>query len=116
VRGYCGLTDAYGEWSSPLEVEVYQDHNPGEPEGIGHVAVEDGLSYVVPNPTRGVTNVMSSCRMQRIELYDIKGMKVHELEVDGIFAVVDASTWPKGVYIVAMYLDHGVKTRRLVVQ
>ena len=59
---------------------------------------------------------MSSCRMQRIELYDIKGMKVHELEVDGIFAVVDASTWPKGVYIVAMYLDHGVKTRRLVVQ
>lgn len=117
VRGYCGLTDAYGEWSSPLEVEVYQDHDPGTGrEGIGHEAVEDGMLYMVPNPTSGVTNVMSSYRMRRIAVYDIKGVKVHEQEVDGISAVVDASTWPKGVYIVAMYLDHGVKTRRLVVQ
>ena len=113
VRGYCSLTEEYGQWSEPVEVEVFQDP---EPEGIGREAVEDGMTYMVPNPTSGVTNVMSSYRMQRIAVYDTKGTKVHEQEVDGIAAKVDASAWPKGVYIVAMYLDHGVKTRRLVVQ
>jgi hypothetical protein len=113
VRGYCSLTEEYGQWSEPVEVEVFQDP---EPEGIGREAVEDGMTYMVPNPTSGVTNVMSSYRMQRIAVYDTKGTKVHEQEVDGIAAEVDASSWPKGVYIVAMYLDHGVKTRRLVVQ
>ena len=113
VRGYCSLTEEYGQWSEPVEVEVFQDP---EPEGIGREAVEDGMTYMVPNPTSGVTNVMSSYRMQRIAVYDTKGTKVHEQEVDGIAAEVDASAWPKGVYIVAMYLDHGVKTRRLVVQ
>ena len=35
VRGYCSVTGEYGEWTSPLEVEIFQ---PGhqEPEGIEH--------------------------------------------------------------------------------
>ena len=73
VRGYCSVTGEYGEWTSPLEVEIFQ---PGheEPEGIEH-----------PGD-------------------------------DGISTMVDVSSLPSGTYIAALYLPHGVATKKLVVE
>ena len=115
VRGYCSVTDEYGEWTSPLEVEIFQ---PGheEPEGIEHPGDLGRFTRLVPNPARGEVNVVSSFRLSRIELYSLDGRKVVEQEADGISTVVDVSSLPSGTYIAALYLPHGVATKKLVVE
>lgn len=118
VRGYCSVTEDYGEWSRPLEVEVYHNvpDTTGQREGID--LAEDGDDYVsmVPNPAVTVTNVMSSYRMERIEAYDSRGVRVLEQKADGVTATLDVGGWPSGVYVIAIYCKHGVKTKRLVVR
>ncbi|MBR3434839.1 MAG: T9SS type A sorting domain-containing protein [Bacteroidales bacterium] len=113
VRGYCSVTGEYGEWTSPLEVEIFQ---PGhqEPEGIEHPGDLGRFTRLVPNPARGEVNVVSSFRLSRIELYALDGRKVLEQEADGISTMVDVSSLPRGTYIAALYLPHGVATKKLV--
>ena len=115
VRGYCSVTGEYGEWTSPLEVEIFQ---PGhqEPEGIEHPGDLGRFTRLVPNPARGEVNVVSSFRLSRIELYSLDGRKVLEQEADGISTMVDVSSLPSGTYIAALYLPHGVATKKLVVE
>ena len=113
VRSYCGVTHEYGDWSSPEEVEIYE-HHP-EPEGIAEKE-GDRMVYLMPNPARGVVSVMSSYRIGRMEVYDMTGAKVHEERVDGIAANVDVSGWKRGTYVVALYLEQGVVTKKLLVE
>ncbi len=113
VRSYCGVTHEYGDWSSPEEVEIYE-HHP-EPEGIAEKE-GDRMVYLMPNPARGVVSVMSSYRIGRMEVYDMTGAKVHEERVDGIAANVDVSGWRRGTYVVALYLEQGVVTKKLLVE
>ena len=115
VRGYCSVTGEYGEWSSPLEVEVYQQGHE-EPEGIEQTGELGRFTRLIPNPAHGVVNVVSSFRLSRIELYSLDGRKVLEQKADGISTVVDVSGLPSGTYIAALYLPHGVATKKLVVE
>ena len=115
VRGFCSVTGEYGEWSSPLEVEVYQPWHE-EPEGIESASDLGRYTRLIPNPARGVVNVVSSFRLSRIEVYDLNGRKVLEQEADGISTMVDVSGLSSGTYIAALYLPHGVATKKLVVE
>ena len=116
VRGYCGVTDEYGEWSSPLEVEIYQQGHDPDPEGIEHPGDLGRFTRLIPNPAHGEVNVVSSFSLSRIELYALDGRKVLEQEADGISTVVDVSGLPSGTYIAALYLPHGVATKKLTVE
>lgn len=115
VRGYCNVTHEYGEWTSPLEVEIYQQGHDRDPEGIGHPGDLGRFTRLIPNPAHGVVNVVSSFRLSRIELYALDGRKVLEQAADGISTMVDVSGLPSGTYIAALYLPHGVATKKLVV-
>ena len=115
VRGYCSVTGEYGEWSSPLEVEVYQQGHE-EPEGIEQAGELGRFIRLMPNPARDVVSVVSSYRMRRVALYDLSGRMVVEQEADGITATVDVSGLASGTYIAAIYLPHGVVTKKLVVE
>ena len=117
VRGYCSVTGEYGEWSSPVEVEIYERYDPPNPPiGIDESGDGDRLVMMMPNPANGVVSVMSSYRMNRIEVYEVKGEKVLEQKVEGIAAEFDVSGWAKGTYVVAMYPEYGVVTKKLVVE
>ena len=98
-----------------MEVEIYQRHNPHE-NGIDGTADGDRWVSLMPNPAQGAVNVLSSYRLNRIEVYNLKGEKVFEQKADGITAEFDVSGWAKGVYIVALYPEHGVVTKKLVVR
>ena len=115
VRGYCSVTGEYGEWSSPLEVEVYQQGHE-EPEGIEQAGELGRFIRLMPNPARDVVSVVSSYRMRRVALYDLSGRMVLEQEADGITATVDVSGLASGTYIAAIYLPHGVVTKKLLVE
>ena len=115
VRGYCSVTGEYGEWSSPLEVEVYQQGHE-EPEGIEQAGELGRFIRLMPNPARDVVSVMSSYRMSRVVVYSLDGRAVVEQEADGITATVDVSGMASGTYIAAIYLPHGVVTKKLLVE
>ena len=115
IRSYCSVTHEYGAWVGPVEVEIYQRHNPHE-NGIDSPADGDRWVSLMPNPAQGAVNVLSSYRLNRIEAYNLKGEKVFEQKADGITAEFDVSGWAKGVYIVALYPEHGVVTKKLVVR
>ena len=115
VRGYCSLTGEYGDWSSPLEVEVFQQGSD-EPTGIEQAGDLGRFVHLMPNPARDVVSVLSSYRMSRVVLYDLNGRTVLEQEADGITAVLDVSGLASGTYIAAIYLPHGVLTKKLVVE
>ena len=115
IRSYCNVTHEYGAWVGPVEVEIYQHHNPHE-NGIDGTADGDRWVSLMPNPAQGAVNVLSSYRLNRIEVYNLKGEKVYEQKADGITAEFDVSGWAKGVYIVALYPEHGVVTKKLVVR
>ena len=115
VRGYCSLTGEYGDWSSPLEVEVFQQGSD-EPIGIEQAGDLGRFVHLMPNPARDVVSVLSSYRMSRVVLYDLNGRTVLEQEADGITAVLDVSGLASGTYIAAIYLPHGVLTKKLVVE
>ncbi len=115
VRGYCSLTGEYGDWSSPLEVEVFQQGSD-EPTGIEQAGDLGRFVHLMPNPARDVVSVLSSYRMSRVVLYDLNGRTVLEQEADGITAVLYVSGLASGTYIAAIYLPHGVLTKKLVVE
>lgn len=111
VRGYCSVTEEYGEWSAPVEVEIYEHHGPIGVEGAG-----DRYVTVMPNPANGWVTVVSSYLPSRYEVYDMKGVKVLEQKAEGISAKIDLSGLESGTYVLAVHLSHGVVTKRLVVR
>ncbi|MBR3725380.1 MAG: T9SS type A sorting domain-containing protein [Bacteroidales bacterium] len=117
VRGYCSVTEEYGDWSSPVEVEVYGHHDPPDPPiGIAGVGNEDRFVTLMPNPARSWVTVVSSYLPSRYEVYDMKGVKVLEQKAEGISAKLDLSGLEQGAYVLAVHLSHGVVTKRLVVR
>ena len=116
VRGYCSVTGEYGEWTNPLEVEIYQPGSGPEPEGIDRPGDLGRFTRLMPNPAREQVSVLSSYKMSRIEVYALDGRKVLEQEVGGISTVAEVKDLPRGTYIMAVYLPHGVATKKLVLE
>ena len=116
VRGYCSVTGEYGEWTNPLEVEIYHPGSGSEPEGIDRPGDLGRFTRLMPNPAREQVSVLSSYKMSRIEVYALDGRKVLEQEVGGISTVAEVNDLPRGTYIMAVYLPHGVATKKLVLE
>ena len=116
VRGYCSVTGEYGEWTNPLEVEIYHPGSGSEPEGIDRPGDLGRFTRLMPNPAREQVSVLSSYKMSRIEVYALDGRKVLEQEVGGISTVMEVKDLPRGTYIMAVYLPHGVATKKLVLE
>jgi len=110
VRGWCDCDSNYTEWSNRLLFSVERSEDVARPGIVGR------YTNLLPNPAREKVSVLSSYRMERIAVYDLNGRKVVEQEADGISAIVDVSTLPKGTYITAIYLPHGVATKKLMVE
>lgn len=110
VRGWCDCDSSYSDWSPRLLFSVEHTEGLSQPGTVGR------YTCLMPNPARERVSVVSSYKMSRIEVYDLNGRKVLEEEVDGISAVLDVSGLARGTYIAAIYLPHGVATKKLTVE
>lgn len=110
VRGWCDCDSSYSEWSDSLLFSIAQH------ESVERPGVAGRYTLLMPNPAREKVSVVSSYKISHIELYALDGRKVLEQEVDGISSVVDVSGLPSGTYIAAVYLPHGVATKKLLVE
>ena len=112
LRSYCYLTEEYGDWSSPIEVEVYQNNNT---TGIDTPESGDRLAWLSPNPATAKTTVTSAHELASVAIYDMGGRKVMETEATGLSTEIDLRGLPEGSYIVAIRTTNGIATRRLAV-
>ena len=70
----------------------------------------------MPNPASDNVTVMSSFRIDRIEVYSLTGQRVMQQKVGALSTQIDLSGLPKGTYIVRTYTNHGISNKRLVVK
>ena len=125
VRGLCEWDTEYGTWSEWLDVYTGAHHD-GPPQTIGNLG---RFTQMMPNPVRGKVTVLSSYRLSRVVVYDLKGNAVLEQEADtypglrpplsrgdSLTTTFDVSALAKGVYVVDIHKPAGIATKRLVVE
>lgn len=74
----------------------------------------DGKSKITvsvsPNPTSGRINIHSLSKITKVEIYDFSGGKLFDAKSDS----VDFSHLNSGVYLVKIYTDEFVETKKVI--
>ncbi|MCR4659034.1 MAG: T9SS type A sorting domain-containing protein [Bacteroidales bacterium] len=87
------------------------------PDGIVSAKLLERYVNVYPSVTDGGTvSVMSSFRLEAVEVYDAAGRMVSRQPASGLVAVVDASQLPAGAYLLNIKTVSGTATKKLVIQ
>ena len=112
VRSVCG-ENRISQWSDTLRFFVPGDTTSDDPtESIETMA--ERHTYLMPNPAGEQVTVMSSFRIDRVEIYTLTGQRILQQQVGGLSAQIDISDLSKGTYLVRTYTNHGVSNKRLV--
>ena len=122
VRALCDSTHT-SDWSDSIRFylpgwEPDAPDDPGNPDDsvAVHSPVEQ-FTYVAPNPAAGMVTVASSFRLERVELYSLKGTLVTAADAEGELALtLDVSRIPAGVYMLRVHTPAGTAIKRLVVK
>lgn len=87
-------------------------------EGTGGLSdVElNSLSYVYPNPAKSEVMLASSFKINKCEIVNVLGQLVFTSDVNANSIKVNTSDFAAGNYIVKMYTESGVATKKLVVE
>ena len=85
--------------------------------GVGLSEVElNSLSYVYPNPAKSEVMLASSVTVDRVEVINVLGQVVFASDVNANSIKVNTSEFATGNYIVKMYTEAGVATKKLIVE
>jgi hypothetical protein len=85
--------------------------------GVGLTEAEvNSLSYVYPNPAKDEVLVASSLSMERVEIVNMLGQVVYSADVNGNSVKVNTAEMGAGNYVVKMYTEAGMATKKLVVE
>ena len=118
VRGLCD-EENYSPWGDTLLFvmphDTTQASDTTHTQGI-RLGNLDLFTRIMPNPAQEVVNVMSSYRLESVAVYDLAGRQVLEQPAEGISAIVNVSTLPRGTYIMAIRTQQGVATKKLLVE
>lgn len=116
IRALCNHNDSiyYTEWSDSISIAFSCDTtSPSEPERIETLA--ELYTQIIPNPASDIVTIVSPYALKHIEIYDLKGHRIHSIETDGHSSELSVSSLASGTYIVAIHSDGGMITRKLVV-
>lgn len=83
--------------------------------GLTEADVE-ALSYVYPNPAKDEVLVASSLSMEKVEIVNMLGQVVYSADVNGNSVKVNTSDFATGNYLVKMFTESGMATKKLVVE
>lgn len=76
----------------------------------------NSLSYVYPNPAKSEVMLASSLSINKVEIVNVLGQLVFASDVNANSIKVNTSDFAAGNYIVKMYTESGVATKKLVVE
>jgi len=116
VRAVCNHDSiCYSQWSDPIDVYICDTAGGGEqPEGFASAA--NIMTHVIPNPASSKVNVYSSFYINRVDVHNLNGRRMADIEVKEHATSLDVSEWPSGIYIVTIHTQVGNVTKKLVVQ
>lgn len=72
-------------------------------------------TQIIPNPASDIVTIVSPYALKHIDIYNLKGHRIHSIETDGHSSELSVSSLASGTYIVAIHSDGGMITRKLVV-
>ena len=109
------------DWT--IKVSEYED--PNNVENIN----DDKIISLYPNPTKGTIRIESDKTIERIEVLDINGRVVKQIQINYVegYAVatatprndvqtIDLSNEAKGIYFVKLISESGVSTQKVVLE
>ena len=112
VRGRCEWDTEFGPWSDWADVFTGAHHDD-PPESVSAL---ERFTQMMPNPASGQVTVLSSYRLSRVVVYDLRGHVVLEHDDAGLATTFDVSTLSRGIYVVAIHTPAGTATKRLIVE
>lgn len=68
-----------------------------------------------PNPSQGVFSVLSSDRIQEMQLFDLQGRMVHRISSNAVQSEISVKHLDQGVYSVVIISENGYKTTQALV-
>lgn len=109
VRGCC-QNDMCGPWTGPLSFTMAGSSDVTSPSQ----SIVDRHTHVMPNPTGGMTSVVSGFKISTIEVYNTAGSLVMTFKINANTGAIDVTNLPLGTYILRIHTTHGATTQRLV--
>ncbi len=112
--GWISIYDAWGGAQSGVELDLFIFPKVS---GVGLSEVElNSLSYVYPNPAKEEVMLASSVNVEKVEIYNVLGQVVYSADVNANSVKVNTADFAAGNYVVKMYTEGGVATKKLVVE
>lgn len=110
-----------GEWTLPADLfegfDVDMFIFPVIEGSVGLTEAEvNSLSYIFPNPAKDEVMVASSLTMDRVEIVNMLGQVVFAADVNANSVKVNTAEMGAGNYLVKMYTEAGMATKKLVVE
>lgn len=100
-------------WGVDLDMMIF-------PIVEGNVSLSEAelnsLSYVYPNPAKNEVMLASSFSIERVEIVNMLGQVVYSSDVNANSIKVNTSDFATGNYVVKMFTENGMATKKLVVE
>ena len=109
-----GCVAAYqnSAWYDPIGLNGFYEFIEAEPTAVAEV--ENTISAVYPNPTKGRVKIEAE-GLKTIRVFNMTGAKVFETSASGTAFEYDFSNQGAGVYLIKVETVKGVETRRVTV-
>jgi len=107
-----------GEWEGDPNREVEIDGDTvlhdvwGEYDDVSIVDAELLELSIYPNPASSVIHVEADNNMDKIQVYDVSGRMVMQMDVQDTYHSFDVSSLRNGFYIMQIHTEDGVEGRR----
>ena len=111
---WVSINEAWGGAQSGVELDLMIFPKVSG-TGLTEADVET-LSYIFPNPAKDEVMVASSLTMERVEIVNMLGQVVFAADVNANSVKVNTAEMGAGNYLVKMYTEAGMATKKLVVE
>jgi hypothetical protein len=71
---------------------------------------------ILPNPVTTYAKVLSRYKIERLEVFDVQGKKVEEINVNDYEYYIGVQNYNKGTYLVNIVTQKGTTTKKMIVQ
>lgn len=71
---------------------------------------------ILPNPATTYAKVLSRYKIERLEVFDMQGKKVEEINVNDYEYYIGVQNYNKGTYLVNIVTQKGTTTKKMIVQ
>ena len=102
-------------WSSPRLIYIPGPYHPVEDPVLMETA-DDFYTFLGPNPTNNRISIISSFRILKVGVFNMKGQKIIEKEANSTYLNLNISNLPNGIYIVHITTNHGTTVKKLIVK